>query len=98
MAESKVTTAKKTSTVSKSTSKTKPASTEKTTAKKTAAPKKATAAKPAAKKSKASTADLAQRYRMIEVAAYFIAEKDGFASNPVDYWLAAEAQINQSGA
>lgn len=98
MAESKVTTAKKPGTASKNTSKTKPASTAKTAAKKPAAPKKTTAAKPAAKKSKASTTDLEQRYRMIEVAAYFIAEKDGFASNPVDYWLAAEAQISQPGA
>lgn len=59
--------------------------------KKTATAKSAT--KPASKKTKATTVDLEQRYRMIEVAAYFIAESDGFSGNPVDYWIAAEAQI-----
>jgi hypothetical protein len=69
----------------KETSTTKKASTTKTTA----------AKKPAAKKTKAATSDLEQRYRLIEVAAYYIAEKDGFAGNPVDYWIAAELQISK---
>jgi len=30
---------------------------------------------------------------LIEVTAYYIAEKDGFAGNPVDYWIAAELQV-----
>lgn len=61
-----------------------------------AAVKKTTAAKkPAAKKSKAATSDLEQRYKMIEIAAYYIAEKDGFAGSPVDYWIAAELQISK---
>jgi len=97
MAENNATTAKKTTTTAKSKSTAKSAPKEKVAVKKAAAPKKTTTAKSTVKKAKSSTADLEQRYRMIEVAAYFIAEKDGFASNPVDYWLAAEAQINQSG-
>lgn len=28
--------------------------------------------------------------RVIELAAYFLAEKDGFRRPPLDYWLAAE--------
>jgi len=36
-----------------------------------------------------------QRNLMIETAAYFIAEHNGFQSNPVDDWLIAESQINQ---
>jgi hypothetical protein len=89
--------------------KTKKASTAKTTAKpkapaakkETTSPKNASTAKtggvkkPAAKKTKAATADLEQRYKMIEVAAYYIAEKDGFASSPVEYWIAAELQIGK---
>jgi hypothetical protein len=31
---------------------------------------------------------------MTEVAAYYIAQNNGFAGNPSDYWIAAEAQIN----
>ena len=36
-----------------------------------------------------------QRNRMIETAAYFIAESRGFCSNPVDDWLTAENQIDK---
>ena len=35
-----------------------------------------------------------QRYRMVQEAAYFIAEKNGFVSGSLDYWIAAEAQID----
>jgi hypothetical protein len=31
---------------------------------------------------------------MTEVAAYYIAQKNGFAGNASDYWIAAEAQIS----
>lgn len=72
----------------------KPAVKKETAAKKTAAPKK-TAAKPAAKKTKAASISPEHRYRMIEVAAYYLAEKDGFAGSPVDYWIAAELQISK---
>ncbi|MGZ8258248.1 MAG: DUF2934 domain-containing protein [Methylotenera sp.] len=34
-------------------------------------------------------------HRVIELAAYFRAEKDGFRLSPVDYWLAAEKDIHQ---
>lgn len=97
MAEQDVTTEKKVSKPKKAPA-AKSASEAKPAVKKATAPKKTTAAKPAVKKAKASTADLEQRYRMIEIAAYFIAEKDGFSGSPVDYWIAAEAEISQSGA
>jgi hypothetical protein len=66
-----------------------------TATKKASAPKATAAKKPAAKKAKAATSDLEQRYRLIEVAAYYIAEKDGFSGSPVDYWIAAELQISK---
>jgi hypothetical protein len=68
---------------------------ETTATKKASTAKPSAAKKPAAKKTKASTSDLEQRYKLIEVAAYYIAEKDGFAGNPVDYWIAAELQISK---
>lgn len=67
---------------------------ETTTTKKASTAKTTAAKKPAAKKAKAATSDLEQRYRLIEVAAYYIAEKDGFAGSPVDYWIAAELQFS----
>lgn len=81
--------------------------TTKTAAKPKASPAKtaATAKKPAATKTKAKTAvkkakttpsNLQQHYKRVEVAAYYIAERDGFAGNPVDYWIAAELQINNT--
>lgn len=37
-----------------------------------------------------------QRARYIEVAAFYIAERRGFAAgNPTDDWLAAEAEVNR---
>jgi hypothetical protein len=60
-----------------------------------AAPPKAAAAKkaaaPRAKKQAALTPE--QRYKMIQEAAYFMAEKDAFGGCATDYWIAAEAQI-----
>ena len=35
-----------------------------------------------------------ERYRMVEVAAYFLAERNHFKGNPVEYWTQAEAQIS----
>lgn len=35
-----------------------------------------------------------ERMKMIEQAAYYIAEKDGFKGDPHAYWVAAETQIN----
>jgi hypothetical protein len=36
-----------------------------------------------------------ERYKMIEVAAYYIAEKNGFAGHAADYWIAAEKEIDK---
>ncbi len=67
----------------------------KTAAKTSAEKKPATSTrKPAAKKAKAAAVSPEHHYRMVEVAAYYLAEKDGFTGNPVDYWIAAELQIN----
>ena len=35
-----------------------------------------------------------ERYRLIQESAYYMAEKAGFNGNSVDYWLAAEQEIN----
>ncbi|MDO8962066.1 MAG: DUF2934 domain-containing protein [Methylophilus sp.] len=64
---------------------TKSATAKKTTEVKKAAPKKA---------SKSAQASPAERYRMVEVAAYYIAEKNEFAGNATDYWIQAEIEIN----
>lgn len=69
---------------------------------KTAAPAKAAVKPAAAKKAPAAkkTAKAAwnpgneERYNMIQVAAYYLAERDHFAGNPLGYWTAAEAQIS----
>ena len=37
-----------------------------------------------------------QRYKMIEEAAYLLAEKEGFLGDTVSFWLAAEKQIEAS--
>lgn len=69
----------------------KKATTAPTPAKKAAAPKMPTAtaiAKPAI--------NLAQRNNYVEVAAFYIAERRGFAAaNPADDWIAAEAEIDR---
>ena len=65
------------------------------------APKAAsrTAPKPAVAKKAAVVAkklDAAQRANYVEVAAFYIAERRGFAAaNPMDDWLAAEAEIDR---
>ena len=62
--------------------------------KKAAAPKAAAPKKIAAKKSAAKyVPSPEQRYRMVQDAAYFLAEKNGFAGGALGYWVAAEAQI-----
>ncbi len=60
---------------------------------------KATAAKPASKRAPAKKAAAwnpgnEERYNMIQVAAYYLAERDNFAGNPVEYWSAAEIQVS----
>ena len=54
--------------------------------------KKATARKAAARKTQSAE----QRYRLIEQAAYFLAEGDGFRGDPVGYWIEAEKQVDAS--
>lgn len=65
--------------------------------KKTAAPavKKAAATtvkKTAAKKSSVKPSP-EERYRMVEMAAYFTAERHGFQGNSTEHWAAAEREI-----
>lgn len=62
--------------------------------KKAAAPAKAVAAKakPAAKKIAANPGP-EERYRMVETAAYFIAERHGFQGDSTEHWAAAEKEI-----
>ena len=69
----------------------------KATAAKPAAPKSA-GRKPAARKTATSAKNrmgAEERYRMVEVAAYFLAERNNYSGSPVDYWSQAEAQIAQ---
>lgn len=60
--------------------------------------KKAAAEKaPAKKVSKTTITKIgaAERYKMVETAAYFIAERNNFAGTSADYWIAAEVQIKK---
>lgn len=78
----------------------KPNSTKTPAVKKTVAPvaktpvKKAVAAKakPAPKKTMALPTP-EERYRMVQTAAYFIAERNGFGGCSADHWVAAEIEI-----
>lgn len=80
----------------------KPKATHTTAVKKTVAPavsRKATAqkavatkVKPAARKTEAKPTP-EERYCMVQTAAYFIAERDGFCGCPAEYWAAAELEI-----
>lgn len=66
--------------------------------KKTAVSKEAVkkaVAKPRAKKTQNVQSDK-DRYEMIQYAAYFIAERNGFAGDPHAFWNEAEAQINNT--
>lgn len=70
-------------------------STRKPAAKKKVAKRKSPAKKAAAKK-KAGEQKVAaeKRYKMIQDAAYFLAEKSGFTGNTLDHWTRAEKQID----
>jgi len=74
---------------------TKTSTAKKAPAAKTAAAKPAAARKPAARKTAAAAPGAEERYRMVEVAAYFLAERNGFAGDPSAYWIAAEQQITR---
>jgi hypothetical protein len=60
-----------------------------------AAPRKPAAKATAPAKQTPSGISPEQRYHMIQEAAYFIAEKNGFAGAAMDYWITAEAQISK---
>lgn len=78
----------------------KPAAAKPAAPKQAAAPKKApAAAKPAAKprggaRAKKSGVSPEQRYRMIQDAAYYIAERHGFTGDNHAFWLQAEQEID----
>lgn len=65
-----------------------PAAEKKVAVKKTAATKE----KPVARKAVAKPTP-EERYRMIQTAAYFMAEHNGFSGNSTEHWAAAEAEI-----
>jgi hypothetical protein len=69
---------------------------KKTTTKKPAA-KKTTAKKTTTKKAAAKPRKISpeERYKMTEVAAYYIAEHHGFKGNAIDFWVAAEEEISK---
>lgn len=71
----------------------KPTASKSATEKKPSTRKTATTGRaPASGKNRMSAEE---RYRMVEVAAYFLAERNNFSGSPVDYWSQAEAQIAQ---
>ena len=57
--------------------------------------KTAAATKPAPANAKKMVAKISpeERYRMVETAAYFIAERYGFQGNSTDHWASAEIEI-----
>lgn len=94
MATTKTAAAAKKATAPKAAAAKKPAVAKAAPAAKKPVAVKKPAAKPAAKKaSKPNKISNEERYRMVEVAAYFMAERNGFKGSPVEYWTAAEAQI-----
>lgn len=78
----------------KATAENKPtASKAKSTEEKKVAVKKAPAKKASTSNSK--NIDPGERYRMTEIAAYYMAERNNFAGCAVDYWIAAEAEVSK---
>lgn len=67
-------------------------SVKKTTPKKTTT-KKTVPKKPSSTKTRKISAE--ERYKMIEIAAYYIAEQNHFQGNAIDFWIAAEQEINK---
>ncbi|MGQ2966972.1 DUF2934 domain-containing protein [Methylophilus sp.] len=68
--------------------------TAKPAAKKTASKTSATKTSTSKKNSSPAIVTSANRLQMIEVAAYYIAEKHGFHGPSSDHWLAAEKQVD----
>jgi hypothetical protein len=56
---------------------------------------KKTAVKKATPKKTSTSTSPFERYKMIEVAAYYLAEKDGFKVSAVEYWVSAEKEIDK---
>ncbi len=71
----------------------KPATPLAKTAAPAAAKKAAGRAAPAPRKTESVTPE--QRFKMIQDAAYYMAEKDGFHGGSMDYWMAAEFEIEE---
>ena len=63
-------------------------------AKPVAAAKKAPVAKPAAPAPAKKAVEPEVRYRMIQVAAYYEAQKNGFVGDSTYFWTVAEKQID----
>ncbi|HPT49004.1 MAG TPA: DUF2934 domain-containing protein [Accumulibacter sp.] len=55
--------------------------------------KPATRRKASAKKAPLSSPSAEERYGMVQDAAYYLAEKEGFQGAAVDYWIRAEREI-----
>jgi len=68
--------------------------TKSATSKKVATPKKEASTKKASGATKAGAISPSERYKMIEVAAYYMAEKDQFSGNVAEYWVMAEREIS----
>jgi cell division septation protein DedD len=85
--------AKKPATAKKTVAAKKPAAV-KPAAKSTAKPVAKVVAKPVASKKAAGwTPGPQERYNMVQVAAYYIAERNGFNGNPMSFWEEAEKQV-----
>ncbi|MCX6996321.1 MAG: DUF2934 domain-containing protein [Kiritimatiellaeota bacterium] len=71
---------------------------KKTVAKKTSPPRPAKTAAPiqrqAAEACSSCRVTPTQRQRMIETAAYYLAEKNGFAGEAGQYWIQAEKDVD----
>jgi hypothetical protein len=63
-------------------------------ARKTTARKKAASRRPSGKTPPLAPVSPQERYLMIQEAAYFRAEKQGFNCDPQQCWVAAEAEID----
>jgi hypothetical protein len=98
MATKKTTTTKKTVKKAPARKTAKVPTTSQVTAPKTARKKAAPRAKVAAKKAKpagkAAKLTPEERYRMIEQAAYFIAERHGFQGDSEAFWVEAEKEVD----
>ncbi len=98
MVTSKSTTAKKpaakktTAATGKASAKTATTRNTATTSNRPAATRAQTAGKKTAAPALTPTPE--ERYKMIQDAAYFMAEKSGFLGGAMDYWMAAEIEID----